>query len=445
MDIKKSIQPVSDHEIKGIQRLLNSKNSKIQQGIATLICSLAEEDERYRERAGPGVIKPLIEMLQKEIPLKIVAAEALCNISNKNEHNCNLITKEGGLKHLISCLKIKRVILREWVTSTLCNIAFSNESNCLAMESEGGIKVLLELLKDASEQIVYAACSTLRNIAANSRHCANVIGESGGIPLLLELIKSDLDDDEDLITVAASTLCNLTFKNDLNCKKIVENDGAIKILLTTMKGKNIETQIAILNTLYNLALCEHTCRHLVDNSVISLLGDIEMSKVPEIRDLASKTLSLCHTARENSQRRLNPQKASKRIVRSHTDQLNLEKTNKVAAERSSKIKEVAAILVKKLTSGTLNDKEANDNANSSNISNSKSQPSTPGLTVANSQSLITTASKNQTTSAQNSPNINTPEDFDTSSEDERSKPKEESRRTITLTLAGSKKRDKTKR
>lgn len=43
------------------------------------ICS-----ERYRERGGPGVIKPLIEMLQKETSLKIVAAEALCNISNNN-------------------------------------------------------------------------------------------------------------------------------------------------------------------------------------------------------------------------------------------------------------------------------------------------------------------------------------------------------------------------
>jgi hypothetical protein len=40
--------------------------------------------DRYREKAGPGVIKPLVEMLQKETSLKIVAAEALCNIANNN-------------------------------------------------------------------------------------------------------------------------------------------------------------------------------------------------------------------------------------------------------------------------------------------------------------------------------------------------------------------------
>jgi hypothetical protein len=291
---------------------LNSRNPKIQAGVLWIIAALSADDEKYRDKCGSTTIRTLVELLQsKDIKLRVGAIEALCNVSIQNEHNCNVIVREGGIKPLLASFKIKKAIVKEWVASTLCNIAYSNEQNCASIESEGGVKALIELVKDSSENVVLAGLAALRNLVGTSRRAATNFVDGGGIYVLLDTLRPAVENnfdthsafstqnyseqvhDEEIIAAVVSVFCNLAFKNEPNCKRIGEQEGLLKMFLDLLPRykNNVEIQFSILSTLHNLSQYEPNCKILLQLKALRIIPEFEKSPHLELRDPAAKIIT----------------------------------------------------------------------------------------------------------------------------------------------------------
>lgn len=105
-----------------------------------------------------------------------------------------------------------------------------NDSYCISS--------LLRMCMCGDEEVQTHAAITLANLCHEDEHAQMILGNSGAIEVLLQMVESPV---VDVLESSTAALANLTSDADVNCKRVLENDGVSRMirLITQSFSENL--------------------------------------------------------------------------------------------------------------------------------------------------------------------------------------------------------------
>lgn len=229
-------------------------------------------------------IPPLIALLEGTDDQRSYAANALGNLTIRNEANRTEIAAEGAIPLLVQLLASGTELEKTNAVFALVNLTASEANNAVIVR-HNGIQSLISLLNGSEDQVTHAA-QALGNMAVRNATYSILIAQAGAITLLCNRLSLGTDKQKSQVAFA---LGNLARKNPVNCAVIADTGGNRALVSLLSADGKLKTRVAKAIGVIG-ASSRSSCAEFVKQGVLPLLRDIAISGDEQQRNAALRSL-----------------------------------------------------------------------------------------------------------------------------------------------------------